>query len=165
MFLKRLALTGLLGGLAMATAACTDGYSGVNVGYGAGYYDDPYYAGGGWGGSGWNGGYGSPISAGTATILSGTGVVVYDRYRRAHPWNGDQRRYWRRRHSGSYGTCAPIERLPPRRASRAPGLSRRCARCPPRLPRRDDRSPAVPVTGGRTRGVNIATTSARIIAT
>lgn len=74
MFLKRLALTGLLGGLAMATAACTDGYgySGLGVGYGAGYYDDPYYAGGGWGG-----GYGAPYYGWYGDYYyPGTGAVV-----------------------------------------------------------------------------------------
>ena len=55
MFLKRLALAGLIFGVGIGTAACTDGYgySGVSVGYGGGgYYDDgygyadPYYGGG-----------------------------------------------------------------------------------------------------------------------
>lgn len=98
MFLKRLTLTGLIGGLALGTAACTDGYgySGVGVGYGAGYYDDPYYAGGGWGG-----GY-APAYFGwyNEFYYPGTGVYVYDRYRRAYPWNVDQRRYWEGRRAG-----------------------------------------------------------------
>lgn len=62
MFFKRLAIVGLLGGLAFGTAACTDGYgySGVGVGYGsAGYYGDPYYDGFGYAGyAGYPGGYG-----------------------------------------------------------------------------------------------------------
>lgn len=98
MFLKRWAMLGL-GGLVLATTACTDGYgySGVNVGYGtAGYYGDPYYGGGGVGYAGvpsyygWYGDYYYP----------GTGVVVYDRYRRPHRWNGDQQRYWQGRRGG-----------------------------------------------------------------
>ncbi len=98
MFLKRWAMLGL-GGLVLATTACTDGYgySGVNVGYGtAGYYGDPYYGGGGVGYAGipsyygWYGDYYYP----------GTGVIVYDRYRRPHRWNGDQQRYWLGRRGG-----------------------------------------------------------------
>lgn len=102
MFLKRLGLTGLLGGLALGTAACTDGYgySGVGVGYGnAGYYGDGYsYAGydrfgGGYAPSyfGWYGDYYYP----------GTGSYVYGRDRRAHRWDRNQQRYWQgRRGSG-----------------------------------------------------------------
>lgn len=101
MFLKRLALTGLLGGLALGTAACTDGYgySGLGVGYGAAYGGDPYYDGygGGWGGGGlanayygWNNNFYYP----------GTGVYVYDQYRRPHRWNGAQQRYWQGRRNG-----------------------------------------------------------------
>lgn len=94
MMFKRLILTGLLGGLALGTAACTDGYgySGVSIGSG-GYYGDPYYDGygyaGGWGASpfGWYGDYYYP----------GTGVYVYDRARRPYRWNRDQQRYWQGR--------------------------------------------------------------------
>ena len=91
MFLKRLALSALIGGLAFGTAACTDGYgySGVSMGYGnGGYYGDPYYDGyaGGYGSSyyGWYGDYYYP----------GTGVYVYGRDRRPVRWNDNQRRYW-----------------------------------------------------------------------
>lgn len=97
MFIKRWAMVAL-GGLTFATAACTDGYgySGVGVGYGdAGYYGDPYGGGGyGYAGTpgyyGWYGDYYYP----------GTGAVVYDRYRRARPWNADQQRYWQARRGG-----------------------------------------------------------------
>ena len=95
MFAPRVLLIGLLGGLSMATAACTDGYgySGIGIGAGGGYYNDPYYAGGyGNGYYGWYGDYYYP----------GTGSYVYDRYRRAYPWNDSQRRYWAQRRYG-YG--------------------------------------------------------------
>ena len=95
MMLRRMMLVGLLGGLALGTAACTDGYGysgvGVGVGAGPGYYGDPYYAGGyGTGYYGWYGDYYYP----------GTGRYVYDRYRRAHRWNGAQQRYWQQRRYG-----------------------------------------------------------------
>jgi predicted dehydrogenase len=93
MIFKGWAIAGLIGGVLMTTAGCTDGYgySGVSLGYGGGgYYDTPYA--GGYGGGygyapsyyGWYGDYYYP----------GTGGYVYDRYRRAHRWNDGQRRYW-----------------------------------------------------------------------
>ena len=56
MVFKRLALIGLVLGVGIGTAGCTDGYgySGVGVGYGAPVYGDPY----GYGGGGFAGGYG-----------------------------------------------------------------------------------------------------------
>ena len=73
-------------------SACTHddygyGYGGVSVGYGsAGYYDpyddyhgyysaNPYW--------GWYGDYYYP----------GSGLYIYDRYRRPHRWNDNHRRY------------------------------------------------------------------------
>lgn len=98
MFLKRLGLTALLGGLALGATACTDGYgySGVNVGYGsAGYYGDPYDDGYGYGGG--YGGYGyAPSYYGWYGdyYYPGTGAYVYDRDRRPRRWSDGQRRYW-----------------------------------------------------------------------
>lgn len=93
----RLGLVGLLG---LGAAACTDGYgySGVNVGYGGGYYDpyfdgygyaDPYY--GGFGGFGY-----APSYFGWYNdfYYPGTGIYVYDRDRRRYRWNDTQRRFW-----------------------------------------------------------------------
>jgi hypothetical protein len=64
-------------------------YGGYGGGYGGGYYDGGYYPSYGyarpWGG--WYGDYYYP----------GTGVIVYDRDRRGHRWNDDQRRYWEQR--------------------------------------------------------------------
>lgn len=54
------------------------GYSGVSVGYNAGY-GDPYW--------GWYGDYYYP----------GVGVYVYDSNRRRHRWNDSQRGYWQGR--------------------------------------------------------------------
>jgi len=70
-----------------------DGYGSGGIdagyGYGGGYYDDPYYAGGspyGW----WDGYY-----------YPGTGYYVIDRDGRRHRWNDRQRQYWEgRRHRG-----------------------------------------------------------------
>ncbi|MBI0476755.1 hypothetical protein D9601_15500 [Sphingomonas sp. MA1305] len=93
MILKRLGLLGLILGAGLGTAACTDGYgySGVSVGYGTGYYDgygDPYgYGGYGYGYPSYYGWYGD-------YYYPGTGVYVYDRYRRPYRWNDGQRRYW-----------------------------------------------------------------------
>ena len=93
MFLKRLGLAGLFGALGLGTAACTDGYgySGVSMGYGTAYAD-PY-----WGGPG---GYGyAPAAFGWYEdfYYPGTGVYVYDRYRRPFRWNAGQQRYWQGR--------------------------------------------------------------------
>ena len=107
MFLKCIALLGVILGAGLGTAACTDGYgySGVAVGYGnGGYYGDgygyadPYYGGGyGYGAGssyfGWYGDYYYP----------GTGIYVYDQYRRPYRWNDGQRRYWEGRRNGWRG--------------------------------------------------------------
>lgn len=94
MFFRRAMLIGLLGGLALGTAACTDGYgySGVSVGAGSGFYGDPYYAGGGIG-SGYYGWYDN-------FYYPGAGSYVYDRYRRARPWSGAEQHYWQQRRYG-----------------------------------------------------------------
>lgn len=60
------------------------GYTGVQVGYGAGY-GSPYW--------GWNDRYYYP----------GTGVYVYDNNRRRYRWNQAQRSYWEGRRSGWHG--------------------------------------------------------------
>ncbi|WP_425230497.1 hypothetical protein [Sphingomonas sp.] len=66
-------------------AGCTDSYGPDRyaVGYGVGYHS--YW--------GWYGDYYYP----------GTGVYVYDRYRRAHRWDDGQRRYWEGRRTGGRG--------------------------------------------------------------
>lgn len=95
---KRFGLLSLIGGLAFGTAACTDGfgYGGASLGYGSAYYADPYFAGGGWGG-GLAPGFGGPFGWYNDFYYPGTGVFVYDRYRRPFRWNDAQRRYWQGR--------------------------------------------------------------------
>lgn len=109
MFLKRLSLFGLIGGIALGASACTDGYgySGVSVGYGnAGYYGDPYYDGygyAGYPGYGYGSGFGSSYFGWYGDYYyPGSGVYVYDRYRRPHRWNSDQQRYWQGRRPQGY---------------------------------------------------------------
>ncbi len=105
MFLKRLVLLGVILGAGVGTAACTDGYgySGVAVGYGSGgYYGDgygyadPYYGGGYDGYSSYFGWYGD-------YYYPGTGIYVYDQYRRPYRWNDTQRRYWEGRRNSYRG--------------------------------------------------------------
>lgn len=82
----------------MALGGCTDGYgySGVSVGAGYGGSYAPGYYGGGYGYApsyfGWYDNFYYP----------GTGVYVYDRYRRPYRWNDGQRAYWEGRR-GSWG--------------------------------------------------------------
>lgn len=76
-FLKSaLVVAGIAG--AAALSGCAEdgyGYSGVSVGYNAGW-GDPYW--------GWYGDYYYP----------GTGIYVYDSHRRRHRWDDHQRGYW-----------------------------------------------------------------------
>jgi hypothetical protein len=100
----KLAALGLIA--AIGLGGCTDGYgySGVSVGYGGGYgYDDFGYGGYGNGyygaGLGGLGGYGGGLGNSYYGWFGdyyypGTGYYVYDRYRRPHRWNDNQRRYW-----------------------------------------------------------------------
>jgi len=77
----------------LALGGCADdyGYNGVSVGagYGGGYA--PGYYGGGYGGYGY-----APSYYGWYNdfYYPGTGVYVYDRYRRPFRWNDGQRAYW-----------------------------------------------------------------------
>lgn len=106
MVLNRLPLAAALLAAAIGTSACVYddgyGYGGVNVGYGAGYgggYYDPYddygYGYDGYGYAGYGGGFGSPYWGWYGDFYyPGTGIYVYDRYRRPYRWNDYQRRYW-----------------------------------------------------------------------
>jgi len=107
MLMKRIRLIGLALVAGLATAACNDGYGygGVSAGYGSGGYYGPAYGYGdvGYPGYGGYGGYGyAPSYFGWYGdyYYPGTGVYVYDRYRRAHRWNGVQQRYWQGRRGG-----------------------------------------------------------------
>lgn len=94
-----LAAVAATGAAAMSGCATYDpyggGYSSVSVGIGTGGYYGGY--GGGYGyypsyryASPWAGWYND-------YYYPGTGVIVYDRQRRATRWNVDQRRYWEQR--------------------------------------------------------------------
>jgi len=101
MTFKKIGLLGLVLGIGLGTAACTDGYgySGVSLGYGAGngYYGDPYNSGYGYDAVG---AYGSPYYGWYNDFYyPGTGIYVYDQYRRPFRWNNAQRRYWQQRRS------------------------------------------------------------------
>ncbi|MCW6535530.1 hypothetical protein [Sphingomonas lycopersici] len=80
---KHIAVLPLIGIASIAAAACTEryGHDGISAGYASGYYSGyaPYW--------GWYGNYYYP----------GTGVYVYDRHRRAHHWDDNQRHYWQNR--------------------------------------------------------------------
>lgn len=98
MVLKRFGVGALLVGLGLAAAGCTDGYgyTGLDVGYANPYYgygDYAAYPGYGGYGFGWYGDYYYP----------GTGIYVYDRFRRPYRWNDNQRRYWEGRRGGYRG--------------------------------------------------------------
>lgn len=99
----KLLFTAALGAATLGLAGCVDdyGYGGVSVGYGSpGYYGygDPYYDGLGYGGIG--GGYYGWYND---FYYPGSGVYVYDRYRRPFRWNDTQRRYWQGRRGGYRG--------------------------------------------------------------
>ncbi|MET4895574.1 hypothetical protein RN629_00200 [Sphingomonadaceae bacterium jetA1] len=96
MTLNRTGWTAALLAGVLALGGCTDGYgySGVSVGAGSGGYGPGYYGGGPYGGYdyapsyyGWYNDFYYP----------GTGVYVYDRYRRPYRWDDGQRAYWQGR--------------------------------------------------------------------
>ncbi|MDQ2892222.1 MAG: peptidase [Pseudomonadota bacterium] len=111
MTLKRIGLFSLVIGIGLGTAACTDGYgfSGLSVGYGSGgygsggYYGDGYDSGYGYG-NGYNSAYGAPYYGWyNDYYYPGTGIYVYDQYRRPFRWNDGQRRYWEGRRNNWRG--------------------------------------------------------------
>jgi hypothetical protein len=79
-----------LGGCAYDNYGMGPGYGG---GYGYGGYANagPYYGDSGYG-------YGSPYFGWYGDFYyPGTGIYVYDSYRRPHTWNDEQRTYWSNR--------------------------------------------------------------------
>ena len=77
---------------------------GYNSGYYGGYYDDGYGYGDGFYGAGY--GYGSPYWGWYGDYYyPGTGIYVYDRYRRPYRWNGAQQRYWQGRYRNYLNNC------------------------------------------------------------
>lgn len=79
------------------------GYGGpyAGVGYSSGYYN-PYYGGYGYG-------YGTPYYGWYGDFYyPGTGVYVYDTYRRPHVMTTTQRDYWTRRSPASAGSTKRV---------------------------------------------------------
>jgi hypothetical protein len=89
------------------------GYSPFGYGYGygpfdyGGWYSDPYF---GW----YGGGY-----------YPGTGVYVYDSYRRPHRWNDQQQRYWTQRQQSVTTTATTSNRQRPQFHENWSGFNRR----------------------------------------
>lgn len=97
---QRAGLIAIISALGFASSACTDGYgySGVGLGYGSGYYGDPYYGDPYYyGGAPYGVGLGGTFGWYDNFYYPGTGVYVYDQYRRPRRWNNAQRRYWQSR--------------------------------------------------------------------
>jgi hypothetical protein len=101
---------------AVALGGCTYGDVGLGVGYGGygyndyGYYNPYYY-----------GGYGYPYSASYGSpywgwygdsYYPGTGIYVYDSYRRPRQWTSRERSYWSSRQPASTTTARTISVRP-----------------------------------------------------
>jgi hypothetical protein len=94
----RIPLISLAAASALALGGCAYGYGDygyggldVGLGYGGGYGDYGY----GYGGySGYYGGYGYPFGWYDDYYYPGTGIYVYDSYRRPRAWNNRERTYW-----------------------------------------------------------------------
>ena len=80
----------------LALGGCAYDNYGMGLGYGAGYgYGDNGYAGPYYGDSGYGYGYGAPYFGWyDDAYYPGTGIYVYDSYRRPHAWSDQQRSYW-----------------------------------------------------------------------
>nr|WP_246352252.1 hypothetical protein [Sphingomonas xinjiangensis] len=100
MGLRSVFAAGLLGVLGLSTGGCAEdgyGYSGVSVGYGVADYGGYGYDGLGYDGFGYGSGLGSYFGWYGDYYYPGSGVYVYDQYRRPFRWNQGQRRYWENR--------------------------------------------------------------------
>ena len=91
----RIPYISLVAGGALALSGCA--YDNYGMGYGGygynGYYGDAGYAGPYYGDYGY--GYGAPYFGWYGDFYyPGTGIYVYDGYRRPHTWNDEQRTYW-----------------------------------------------------------------------
>ena len=92
-----LAAAAAIGAISLGGCAY-DSYGGYG-GYGGGYGYAPY--GGLSVGVGYGGYYGSPFGWYDDFYYPGTGIYVYDNYRRPHRWSDRQRTYWTQR-SGTW---------------------------------------------------------------
>jgi hypothetical protein len=114
----RIPYISLLAAGALALGGCAYGTYGNPYGYGYGYgpstslsigigYGGGYYGGYGYGGYGY--GY-DPFGWYGDYYYPGTGVYVYDSYRRPHVWSDSQRSYWtsRRNQWQSHHTTSTV---------------------------------------------------------
>lgn len=95
----RIPYLSLIAAGALTLGGCAYGdYGSFGLGYGSGYggyYDSPYYGYGYGYGSPYYGGFGSPYFGWYDDFYyPGTGIYVYDSYRRPHRWSDRQRNYW-----------------------------------------------------------------------
>src|SRR5207249_7167282 len=96
------------GGLTLGGCAYEGSYGGVGLGYSDygyndyGYYNPYYYGGFGYPYGGY--GYGASFGWYGDYYYPGTGIYVYDRYRRPRAWSGSQQRYWSSRQRTSVPT-------------------------------------------------------------
>ena len=96
----RIPYISLIAAGALTLGGCAYGDVGYGLGYGGGYgaYDYGYGYGpyGGYGAyPGYYGGFGAPYFGWYDDFYyPGTGVFVYDAYRRPHRWTSSQRAYW-----------------------------------------------------------------------
>jgi hypothetical protein len=101
----RIPFISLIAGSALALGGCAYGGIGLGMGYGGGYgdygysYGSPYgYDYGPYGGygayPGYYGGFGYPYGWYDNSYYPGTGIYVYDSYRRPRVWSSHERAYW-----------------------------------------------------------------------
>jgi hypothetical protein len=97
----RIPFISLAAASALALGGCAYGDVGLGLGYGGGYgdygygYGSSYYGGGYYGAyPGYYNGYGYPFGWYDDYYYPGTGIYVYDSYRRPRVWNDRQRSYW-----------------------------------------------------------------------
>ena len=94
----RIPYISLMAAGALALGGCAYGDYGYGVGFGGPYYGADYAYGpyGGYGAyPGYYGGFVAPYFGWYDNFYyPGTGVYVYDSYRRPHRWNDRQRDYW-----------------------------------------------------------------------
>jgi hypothetical protein len=95
----RISFISLAAASAVALGGCTYGDVGLGYGYGGygyndyGYYNPYYYGGYGYPYGGF--GYGTPYYGWYGdSYYPGTGVYVYDSYRRPRTWTSRERSYW-----------------------------------------------------------------------
>lgn len=100
----------------------------VGVGYGGGYggYYSPYDYGYGYSPFDYGGWYGDPYFGWyDGGYYPGSGIYVYDSYRRPHRWNDQQQRYWRDRQQSVTTRAVSSSRQQPQFNENWSGFNRR----------------------------------------